>query len=117
MSHVLRNWEGGSSVPLPPLTLFSAVPVKEHRNQTLLKPGAQGKPLLSVWSELLIGMVGPKQNVALTIQGIIFPIAVTQSLYQWEGTEQMRTYKMNSAVTRESDINVLFGLLVSVRTL
>lgn len=104
-------------MPLPPLTLFSAVPVKERRNQTLLKPGAQGKPLLSVWSELLIGMVGPKQNVALTIQGIVFPIAVTQSLYQWEGTEQMRTYKMNSAVTRESDINVLFGLLVSVRIL
>lgn len=68
-------------MPLPPLTLLSEVPVKEPQNQALLKPGAQGKPLLSVQSELLTGMVGPKQNVALAIQGIIFPNVFIQSLY------------------------------------
>lgn len=61
-------------MPLPLLTLLSAVPVKEHRNPALLKPGARGKSLLSLWPELLVGMVGPKQNVALTVQGIVFPI-------------------------------------------
>ena len=93
-------------MPLPLLTLLSTVPVRERRNQALLKPGAL-KPLLSVRSERLKGMVGPKQNVALAIQGIVFPIAFIQSLYQWARTEQMRTYKMNSAVTRGSDITVL----------
>lgn len=111
MSHVLRNWDGEVLC----LSLRSLCSQQYQLRNTGTKPSSSLVLRLSVWSELLIGMVGPKQNVALTIQGIVFPIAVTQSLYQWERTEQMRTYKMNSAITRESDINVLFGLLVSVR--